>query len=390
MAFLIIDGERYALPPGDTTLGGQDDEVLRLSPLAALPAFAILHSGDDGTTVRALSPSIPVSVQGQTLGASALALRHGDVLSIGTLTIHVGDLDKAGRTDHVSGLTDADVVQRATLATTDPTAPTGGRLTALSDGRVYTIASSGLVIGRDPDCGVVLTSLKVSRRHARVTPGLLGYSLIDDSINGVVVNGARLDGTCLLSQGDVIGIGEEAFRFSADPATYEPDAAVFASPAVPLHVSPPVTPRSTSPATEAILKAERPIGPPTPAAVLLASLEVLSGSLPAGTMFRVERPVVQIGRSPQSDVFIADESISATHATLLQRRGAWQILDLGSRNGTYVEGRRITECLLQGVCEVRLGMMTLLFRPIRETAADNIGTLGLIGITDAQRRSSQA
>src|SRR3981081_3557644 len=91
-----------------------------------------------------------------------------------------------------------------------------GRLTALSDGRAYPIPAAGLLIGRHQSCDVVLTSLRVSRRHARVVQSPEGYALLDDSANGGVVNGVRVDGRIVLKQGDIIGVGEAAFRFSSD------------------------------------------------------------------------------------------------------------------------------------------------------------------------------
>ena len=383
MTFLIIDGERYALALGETTLGGRDDEVLRDSPLGAQPPFAVVRSDAEGASIRALSLNLPVFVGDERLGPHPRALRHGDYLTVGALTIHVGDLDKAGGTDHVDGVTDAEVARHASLPSADPTAPTGGCLTALSDGRMYAIPATGLSIGRDPDCAVVLTSRRVSRRHARVVPGLLGYSLVDESTNGSTVNGAWLAGTTVLSQGDVISIGDAAFRFSADTATYEPDPALFAAPQVPLQPSATASPGPTMPDTETVPRAKRPTVAAKPSALPLATLEVISGAPAAGSIFRVERAVVQIGRNADNDIRLVDPGVSGAHATLMQRGDVWQILDLGSRNGTFVEAQRITECVLRGVCQIRIGTVLLLFRPLRSGAADSMGTLGVIGLTDA-------
>lgn len=386
MTFLIIAGERYVLQIGETTLGGHDDELLRDSLLGTLPPFAVITVGGEATTIRALSGSDPVVVSGAPLGAGERPLRHGDRIVACGATLHVGDVGKAGRTEHVSGVTDADLQARASLAAADPTASTGGRLERLSDGCTFPLPDDGLTIGRDPDCGVVLASRQASRRHARIAAGLLGYSVVDESPNGVLLNGARVQGSSLLSQGDVIEIGDERFRFTADLASYEPDAALFAAEMVPLRAAEPAAARSPRGASEAMAAGASPaspVAPPQPAPVL-ATLEVLSGSLPAGTIFRVERPVVQLGRAAQSDVRLVDDSVSGTHATLIQRGGAWQVLDLASRNGTYVEGRRVSECTLQGVCEIRFGAVTLLFRPLRSAAPDHIGTLGVFGLGDAE------
>jgi hypothetical protein len=48
-----------------------------------------------------------------------------------------------------------------------------------------------------------------------------------------------------------------------------------------------------------------------------------------------------IGRSQACDLVIADRSVSAQHATLEWSGLAWELRDLGSRNGTIVDGRRL-------------------------------------------------
>jgi hypothetical protein len=65
-----------------------------------------------------------------------------------------------------------------------------------------------LVIGRDPECDVVLPSLTVSRRHARLTFRDGRWILRDlDSTNGTTVNRGRI-GRCELRPGDRVAIGQ--------------------------------------------------------------------------------------------------------------------------------------------------------------------------------------
>jgi transposase-like protein len=52
------------------------------------------------------------------------------------------------------------------------------------------------------------------------------------------------------------------------------------------------------------------------------------------------RPLV-LGRSSRCHVVISDDTVSRVHAELEQRAGRWVIRDLGSTNGTWVNGRRI-------------------------------------------------
>ncbi len=48
-----------------------------------------------------------------------------------------------------------------------------------------------------------------------------------------------------------------------------------------------------------------------------------------------------IGRSPDNNVPLPDATVSAHHGRLIHSRGRWTIEDLGSKNGTFVNGRRI-------------------------------------------------
>jgi serine protease Do len=87
-----------------------------------------------------------------------------------------------------------------------------------------------------------------------------------------------------------------------------------------------------------------------------------------------------VGRDPGSDMVLDDPEVSRQHA-LLERRpgGRLALRDLGSRNGTYVNGRRLEgELELEGGEEVRLGDTTLslsLQGPVRGTqpAARSVG-----------------
>ena len=58
----------------------------------------------------------------------------------------------------------------------------------------------------------------------------------------------------------------------------------------------------------------------------------------------LREPLARLGRSPECTVPFAGASagvVSALHAELRARGCEWWVTDLGSRNGTYVNGRRI-------------------------------------------------
>lgn len=95
----------------------------------------------------------------------------------------------------------------------------------------------------------------------------------------------------------------------------------------------------------------------------LATLVVLEGSVPHGMRFEITRPVSQIGRGAANDVCLLDQTVSASHATLMRRADAWYLLDHSSFNGSYVDGERVSQCVLPGPCELRLGGVRLRFEP---------------------------
>ncbi|HEX5631768.1 MAG TPA: FHA domain-containing protein, partial [Gemmatimonadales bacterium] len=84
----------------------------------------------------------------------------------------------------------------------------------------------------------------------------------------------------------------------------------------------------------------------------------LTGSR-AGTDIVVWKSYATIGRAAQADVRLAPDSdlmVAARHAALVWHDGVWAIRDLGSTNGTYVDGSRVHgESVLRDGAVVQLG-----------------------------------
>jgi two-component system cell cycle response regulator len=72
------------------------------------------------------------------------------------------------------------------------------------------------------------------------------------------------------------------------------------------------------------------------------ALYVVQGSL-AGAVVPVERESLSIGRGPYAQLRLSDEGVSRMHARLDHATGSVTLVDLGSRNGTFVNGERIEE-----------------------------------------------
>ncbi len=74
---------------------------------------------------------------------------------------------------------------------------------------------------------------------------------------------------------------------------------------------------------------------------------------------------VIIGREPSSGIVLGDPSVSARHASIEQTRGGWKLRDLGSTNGTSVNGRTVGPegSLLRGGERVGLGAVVVRVLP---------------------------
>lgn len=74
------------------------------------------------------------------------------------------------------------------------------------------------------------------------------------------------------------------------------------------------------------------------------SLVVVRSESQAGLKVAVKDAVV-LGRDAQADVLIEDPYVSDMHVRLVAKDGRLTLHDLGSTNGTYVNGRRITTAI---------------------------------------------
>ena len=86
-------------------------------------------------------------------------------------------------------------------------------------------------------------------------------------------------------------------------------------------------------------------------------------------VIRLEGERITLGKSLQNDLVIDDEIVSRLHAVFEHYPSGWAIRDLGSRNGTFINGDRlIGERALRPDDEIRLGDARLVFRS--DTASD--------------------
>jgi hypothetical protein len=102
--------------------------------------------------------------------------------------------------------------------------------------------------------------------------------------------------------------------------------------------------------------------------------ELLSESLPAGfallvvqrgpnsgSRFLLDKDVTTAGRSPDSDIFLDDVTVSRRHAQFTRTDEGFVVSDVGSLNGTYLNRTRIEQAVVGNGDEVQIGKFRLLF-----------------------------
>lgn len=88
-------------------------------------------------------------------------------------------------------------------------------------------------------------------------------------------------------------------------------------------------------------------------------LIVVSGGRGIGKMYRLDR-LLTLGRSTQCDVHIDQDGVSRRHAMIeLTVEGAIQIVDLDSRNGTFVNGDPVSRETLRDGDRIQIGGTTI-------------------------------
>jgi ABC-type multidrug transport system ATPase subunit/ABC-type multidrug transport system permease subunit len=213
-------------------------------------------------------------------------------------------------------------------ALTEHAVPPSERGFLLYGGRRLPIGSQGVTIGRGDDCDVMLSGARASRAHARVHVGDGAFWVTDlGSKHGTALNGEHfVDGTRRLTSGDAISIDEEIVRFISGDQT-----------------------------------------------------RVASRDAPVVDIQRIEFDGrrLTVGRDPGNDVTLEDPNVSRFHAEIVARGEGVELVDLGSRNGTRLDGVPVERAPLTTGSEIGIGAFALVFDGSAFVARDQRGALRL-------------
>jgi len=199
-------------------------------------------------------------------------------------------------------------------------------------------------IGRSVKCDLVLDDDTISRRHAVIRWNDAGeYILCDnEGRNGTIYKGRPINKDLTLRDGDKFNIGPFEILFLSEESDI-PEGATRGLDEAKLQQI-----REQADAVKEL--------PGNLAIQLLAEAGPLKG-----TKFNNWNGDLSLGRHVDNDVVIPDDAMSNFHAVIRYTEEGYVVEDLGSANGTFVDGIRVTKELVKSKAHIRLGSSTFLF-----------------------------
>ncbi len=92
-----------------------------------------------------------------------------------------------------------------------------------------------------------------------------------------------------------------------------------------------------------------------------SALLIMQRGPSAGARFLLDAERTVAGRSPSTDIFLDDVTVSRKHAVFTRTGGGFVVRDVGSLNGTYVNRELVDEAVLRTGDEVQIGKFRLVF-----------------------------
>lgn len=198
-------------------------------------------------------------------------------------------------------------------------------------------------VGRNKSNDLVIRDLHVSSQHARFAARTDGvFEVVDlDSSGGTFVNDERIERHALRS-GDQI-------RFATITATFRYVAGDMLAPEDEIDGTLVQSKGEAARRLAAVSQA------PRHGLLTVLTAHEQSRTVPAGGQ-------ITIGRSSASDLLIAEEHVSGRHARLAgDGTGGFELFDLGSSCGTFINGIQIQHQALQNGDRIRFGIVDCVF-----------------------------
>lgn len=202
-------------------------------------------------------------------------------------------------------------------------------------------------VGSDPDANIVLDRPGVLPQHCELHVTGHGVTLHVPHGTTVSVNGRAVDGLIALRAGDAVSFD----RIQARLATID-----AASPTI-RHEGTLPAPANDDPGATAV----RPVLPKY-------VLRGVSGE-GFGRSYPLVGPTI-VGRAPECALRLDESGLSRQHARLIPTNDGLQIEDLGSTNGTFLNGKRVQRAIVQPGDEV--GFDTLRFHLVAPGQPESI------------------
>lgn len=86
-----------------------------------------------------------------------------------------------------------------------------------------------------------------------------------------------------------------------------------------------------------------------------------------GAAHELRKQETTVGRDPSNDIALEDSAVSALHAKIIFQKGQFAVEDLGSTNGTYVNGIKVDRSRLEDQCTLELGRVAFTFEIVADS-----------------------
>ena len=192
-----------------------------------------------------------------------------------------------------------------------------------------------ITIGRTADNAVRISDALSSRHHCQISRAGDGFQVEDlKSRNGTKLNGQPLTEPTVLQPGDRIEVGDSYVHFAERQEAGARGASAKRKP---------VTRRQSSsgPASSGPASGPGHQGPGDPIKTSdAACLRVGAGPEAGKTVKLTSLPFV-VGRKKGASLALQDEDVSNEHCMIVEDQGLLHLVDLGSTNGTFLDGERL-------------------------------------------------